>query len=100
MRKAGHEVMTANEAGLAGKIDPIVLDCARKENRVLLTKNCDDFKVLHQVNSNHPGILVIYQNDFLSKNMNRQQVVRAIANLEAANISLANQFISLNHWNY
>jgi predicted nuclease of predicted toxin-antitoxin system len=100
LRKAGHDVATANEVGLAGKIDSLVLNYAREENRVLLTKNCDDFQALHQTSPNHPGILVIYQNDFRSKNMSRQQVVRAIANLEAANIPLANQFIALNHWNY
>ena len=100
LKKAGHDVITANEASLAGKIDSLVLDYARGENRVLLTHNCDDFKALHQENPHHPGILVIYQNDLRSKNMSRQGIVRAIANLEAANIPLANQFISLNQWNY
>ena len=35
-----------------------------------------------------------------SKDMSFKAIVRAIANLEAANIPLANQFISLNQWNY
>ena len=100
LKKAGHDVITANEAGLARKVDSLVLDYARRENRVLLTHNCDDFEALHQEDPIHPGILVIYQNDLRSKNMGRQEIVRAIANLETANIPLANQFISLNQWNY
>ena len=100
LRKAGYDVMTANEAALAGLADSIVLDYARENNRVLLTQNCDDFKTLHQENPHHPGILAIYHNDNRSKDMGRQDIVRAIANLENANIPLANQFIALNQWNY
>ena len=100
LRFAGYDVVTANEAGLAGAVDSVVLDYARGDNRVLLTQNCDDFKALHQENPNHPGILAIYHNDNYSKDMSRQEIVRAIANIEAANIPLVNQFISLNQWNY
>jgi hypothetical protein len=32
--------------------------------------------------------------------MGFKAIVKAIANLETANVPLANQFISLNHWNY
>jgi predicted nuclease of predicted toxin-antitoxin system len=69
LKKAGHDVITANEAGLAGKEDYLVLDYAIAENRVLLSQNCDDFQALHQEKPHHPGILVIYQNDLRSKNM-------------------------------
>jgi hypothetical protein len=48
----------------------------------------------------HPGVLVIYGDANYAKDMNYKDIVRAIANLEAANFPLANQFISLNHWNY
>ncbi len=69
-------------------------------NRVLLTKNCRDFELLHQRNPKHPGILAIYESSSTSKNMSFQDIVGAISNLEAANISLENQFISLNPWSY
>lgn len=100
LRQAGHDVLTINEAGLAGEDDAIVLDYARQERRLLLTQNCKDFEVLHQENLNHPGILGIYRERQYSKNMNFQEIVKAIANLEAAMMPLANQFISLNQWNY
>lgn len=116
LKKAGHDVETANEAGLSGKEDFLVLSYARTANRVLLTQNCDDFEgegcavarripnhlveALHQANSKHPGILAIYQNNNRSKDMSRKELVKAIANIETAGIALANQFISLNQWNY
>jgi predicted nuclease of predicted toxin-antitoxin system len=100
LRNASHDVLTVNEAGLMSQPDNVVLNYARQNNRVLLTRNCKDFKALHEANSIHPGILAIYQEANSLKNMSRKDIVRAIANLEAANVPLANQFIALNHWNY
>ena len=98
--QAGHDVLTVNDAGLSGQADSVVFDYARKERRLVLTRNYDDFQALHQANSLHPGILVVYHDDNYSKNMSHQEIVNAIANLETAGIPLANQFIALNHWNY
>ncbi|MBD2143884.1 DUF5615 family PIN-like protein [Sphaerospermopsis sp. FACHB-1194] len=78
----------------------IVLDYARQQERVLLTRNCNEFHTLHQANSLHPGILAIYQNADGSKNMSYQNIVKAIANIQIANFTLANQFVILNQWNY
>ena len=65
--------------------------------KLLIDEDAQD-KVL--VNSQHPGILAVYQEANPSKKMSFQAIVRAIVNLEAAKVPLANQFISLNHWNY
>ncbi|MGL5795070.1 MAG: DUF5615 family PIN-like protein [Waterburya sp.] len=100
LRNAGHDVLTVNEAGLTSQPDNVVLNYARQHNWILLTRNCRDFKALHEAHPFHPGILAIYQEANPLKKMSRKDIVRAIANLEAANISLTNQFISLNHWNY
>jgi len=100
LKQAAHDVVTVNEVGLMGKIDPLVLDYARQENRIVLTQNCDDYEALHDLNPNHPGILAIYNGNNPSKNMSFKAIVRAIANLEAAKLNLSNQFIALNHWNY
>ncbi len=100
LKLAAHDVVTVNDVGLMGKIDPLVLDWARQENRVLLTQNCDDYEALHGVNPNHPGILAIYNENDPSKNMSFKEIIKAIANLEATMIPLTNQFIALNHWNY
>ena len=100
LRQADHQVTTANEAGLMGQPDSTVLDHARNTDHILLTLNCRDFQALHLENSHHPGILAVYQEANPSKKMSFKSIVRAIANLETANILLANQFIALNHWNY
>jgi predicted nuclease of predicted toxin-antitoxin system len=98
--QAGHDLITVNEAGLMSQPDSSVFSYAIENNRIVLTFNCPDFEKLHQQTSNHPGIFVVYQEANPLKKMSFKQIVKAIANLEAANISLTNQFISLNHWNY
>ena len=59
---AGHDVLTVNEADLMSRTDSTVLDYARQQERVLLTRNCADFQELHQANPEHPGILAVFQN--------------------------------------
>jgi len=44
LKRAGHDVVTVNDIDFMGRIDPLVLDFARKDNRVLLTQNCDDYE--------------------------------------------------------
>ena len=95
-----HEVRTVNEVGLQGMADDFVFDYARKHNLVLITYNCDDYEKIHEMNKTHPGVLAIYKNNNPARDMSYKAIVKAIANLEAASMPLANQFISLNHWNY
>ncbi|NEQ68239.1 MAG: hypothetical protein F6K21_22610 [Symploca sp. SIO2D2] len=100
LRQANHDVVTVNEANLTGQPDNVVLEYATQEKRIVLTRNCRDFKVLHEAHPIHPGIFAVYQEANPIKNMSRKDISQAIANLEAAQISLKNQFICLNHWNY
>ncbi|NJK48073.1 DUF5615 family PIN-like protein [Candidatus Gracilibacteria bacterium] len=100
LKNAGHDVITVNEAELSGKFDDEVMDYARQNGRIVLTRNYDDFQELHNANPVHPGILVVYQDGSPSKDMSHQTIVKAIANLESSEIPLANQFFALNHWNY
>jgi predicted nuclease of predicted toxin-antitoxin system len=100
LRNASHDVVTVNEARLMSSSDPIILDYARTNERLVLTYNCDDFEELHQAQPLHPGILAVYRDNNSSKNMSFKEIVKAISNLEATMMPLANQFISLNQWNY
>ncbi len=99
-RIAGHDVQTAQEAGLNGEPDVRVLEYARQEERILLTQNCDDFRVLHHADPVHPGILAIFNDRDPSKNMTYASIVKAIANLEASGWELSGQLVTLNAWNY
>lgn len=98
LREAGHDVLTVDEAGLRSLADDEVLTRAIDENRVLLTRNCGDFLVLSSRVREHPGILGIYQDANMAKNLAYPGIVRAIANLEEAGVSLFGEFLSLNAW--
>ncbi len=100
LRKVGHDLVTVNEADLMSQPDTVVFNSARANDRIVLTRNYRDFEALHLINPNHPGIFVIYRDAIVNKRISRKEIVRAIANLEAAQIPLANQFIVLNYWNY
>ncbi len=100
LRESGHDVLTANEAHLRNALDPEIFAYAIQDNRIILTRNCKDFELLHQQNYLHPGIFACYQYADTSKNMSRRDIVKAIDNIESAKVSVENQFISLNCWNY
>ena len=100
LQAAGHDILTVNVLGIAGISDAKVLDYCRQLNRILLTRNCNDFHVLHQINSLHPGILAIYQDSEIGKNMSYQSIVKAINNIEIAEVDIKNQFIILNQWQF
>ncbi len=98
--KAKHDVITANDALLSGQADTKVLNYATKNNRIVLTRNCQDFEALHLAGTKHSGIFGVYREANVLKNMSFPAIVKAIANIEASGILLVNQFIILNHWNY
>ena len=59
LRRLGHEVLTIQEAGEAGQSvpDEQVLAFATAEGRVLVTLNRKHFIHLHNVNTDHAGII-------------------------------------------
>ena len=57
LRSLGHNVLTVQEAGNAGKSDPEVLEFAISTDRVILTQNRRDFVKLHRENPAHPGMV-------------------------------------------
>ena len=67
----------------------------------MLTKDPDDFIELHThwqaVNRTHSGILLIYEEKEVSKNLSRAQIVMAIHNLVASGLPLTNEIHTLNH---
>lgn len=67
LRHLGHDVLTMQEAGEAGKSipDEQVLASAIAEGRVLLSLNRKHFIYLHNANSDHSGIIVCsFDSDF------------------------------------
>lgn len=104
LRKAGHDVQTASEAGLGGKSDKAVLEHGIAEKRIVLTGNCSDFEALSErvlnKGGHHFGILLIHKLNNPTKDISVREIVLAISNLEATAIPVEDQVIVVNHYNY
>lgn len=102
LRSGGHDTQLPTEALLVGKDDAIHLRHAVLNQRVLLTRNHDDFENLHSLvlatGGHHPGILVVKRDSNPRHNMSRPIIVRAIKNLIASASPVGDQMIILNHW--
>jgi predicted nuclease of predicted toxin-antitoxin system len=102
LRKARHDVVIPRDAGMSGEADPVHLRYAIIETRVMLTRNYDDFLDLHNLilaaQGHHPGILVVREDNDSKRDMRPGDIVRALANLEAAGVPIADSYIILNHW--
>ena len=69
LRRLGHDVLTSHESGQAGQAipDENVLAFAATEARILLTLNRKHFVRLHQMCSDHSGIIVCtFDPDFIA----------------------------------
>jgi predicted nuclease of predicted toxin-antitoxin system len=78
---AGHDVARSiDELGGAAD-DPAVFAFAREHQRVVVTYNNVDFKRLSEENPNHPGMLLIYQ-DNKPTDMKASDIVTALSNVE------------------
>jgi hypothetical protein len=102
LKGAGHDVEQPADAGLLGRTDPVQLAYAVHEARVLTTRNYRDFEELHllldEARGHHPGILVERREKDPWRNLTQHDIVRALRNIEAAGVPLADQYYVLNHW--
>lgn len=95
---AGHDVETPAdvEPPLTGADDRAHFDHACATSRAMLTFNARDFLGLHRETPEHPGILVVYKDNDLTRDMDYAAIVRAIANLESTGVDVARGFWVLN----
>ena len=102
LSQAGHDVRLPRDLGMTGSPDPVHLTTSIREGRVLLSGNYADFEDLHdlilQASGHHPGILVVRRDNDPRRDMTPRGVVNAIAKLLAAGVTIADQFVILNHW--
>jgi len=98
LRGAGHDVQSPADVGLSGQDDAVHLRQAVREQRVMVTRNYRDFLNLHDLvidaQGHHPGI----KDNDPKRDLKGSGIVRAIANLLAAGMATADQYIILNHW--
>jgi predicted nuclease of predicted toxin-antitoxin system len=102
LRKAGHQVVLPAAVGLAGSTDAGHFLHAIEKQLVLVTKDHEDFFVLHRIvratHGQHPGIFAVREDNDPRRDMKDSDIVRAIRNLEQAGVPVANEFHILNHW--
>ena len=102
LRNAGHDVQLPSDIGMSGSEDPVHLSRAIQDRRLLLTKNHGDFLILHRLlmaaQGNHPGILVVRQENNPARDLTPKGIVSAIRKLEASGAPIANEYVVLNQW--
>jgi hypothetical protein len=102
LRNAGHEIETAGGAAMLGRSDPGQFTYAIHEARVCLTANYRDYEELHllvrQAGGNHPGVLVVRQDNDPTRDLSPKGIVAAIRKLETAAVPITNEYVVLNHW--
>ncbi len=102
LQQAGHPVITPRTAGTRGWDDSDHLQYAAQHGCTLLTKNPDDFRNLHSdwqaQGRSHGGILLVYQDNDVTKDMKPRAIVGAIGNLLASGLPIVNEIHILNQW--
>lgn len=102
LTRAQHEVHTPRTEGTRGNRDPDHLRHAAGRSYTLITSNPADFRQLHDAwraqGLRHAGILLICQDNIKGKDMEPADIVRAIGNLLASGLPIANELHVLNHW--
>jgi predicted nuclease of predicted toxin-antitoxin system len=102
LRKAAHDVQVPSDVGMVGARDAVHLTRAIQDDRVCITKNHDDFWILHnlikQAQGHHPGIFVVRQDNDPRRDLTAKGIISAIRKLAAASVPIQDEFIVLNHW--
>ena len=104
LQQAGHIVQNPRGTNKMGVDDLEHLEYAAQNQYVLLTFNPKDFLNLHQQwqqqNRSHSGILLVYQDNDVTRDMGYVDIVRAINRLFTSGLPIANQAHILNHWRW
>ena len=102
LQHAGHAVVSPRVVGTRGVLDQAHLRYAADHDWVLLTANAKDFLALHvqwqQEGQGHSGMLLVYRENNLQRDMTFQEIARAVSRLEQAGIPLRNTYQNLNFW--
>lgn len=100
LKTAGHDVARSIDVLGGGADDPAVFEYARADDRVLVTFNIDDFRMLAEQTPVHPGMLLIYQ-DGSPADMSSREIIKSIANVEATlGDRIASQVLPLNSYRW
>lgn len=102
LQEAGHSVQVPADTrpALTGADDLTHFRYAISTSQIILTYNAGDFLALHRQHPTHPGILAVYQDNDITRDMTYDDIVRAIANLTKSNVEIAGGFWILNAYQW
>jgi predicted nuclease of predicted toxin-antitoxin system len=95
---AGFHVKEPSEAGLLGRQDKEHFEYAKANGYVLLTKNPSDYLALHDRDPDHSGIIGIYQDNDVRRDMGFRDIVAALKQVVRMKVPLGGNFIILNQY--
>jgi len=102
LQRAGHTVESPRQHGLRGVEDDEHLAFAHGHGSAVITFDCADFLELHRrwqgQAKPHSGIVTIYRERDVSRNLTHAQAIVALRKLEVSGTPIANEFIVLNQW--
>jgi predicted nuclease of predicted toxin-antitoxin system len=94
LRNVGYDVVTSVEIVGLGARDEDVAAAAVAQRRVVVTRDCDDFRSLYGKLGDHPGLLLIY--GFEEKATATDMLVSAVNNVANTYPALDNLILTLN----
>lgn len=102
LRTEGLAAVTPLEAGLVGADDDRHLEYAGQHGYVPLTKDTEDFPKWHAQwraqGKRHAGIVLIYEEGNVRKDMSLHETVQSLKNLFASGVQMENEMHILNQW--
>jgi hypothetical protein len=102
LEREGHAVFTPVTEQTRGENDSLHLTTAVGLQAALITKNPNDFEALHRGylrrGRRHCGILLVYEENVRSKDMDPPDTAEAVQKLLSTGIPIENELHVLNHW--
>jgi len=102
LQNEGHEVISPRAVAMRGAEDGAHLGYAAAQGCAVVTANVRDFLTLHQTwqeeGRQHTGILALYRENNLQRDLTHAQIAHAICRLARAGLPLQNTFHNLNMW--
>ena len=97
-----HDVVVPDQAGNRGIEDPAHFLYAIREGRVMLTRNHDDYELLHELvigsGGRHPGVLVVRRDNDAKRDLKAKGILHALRKYIKSGVAVTDQFVVLNHW--
>ena len=94
LRNAGHAVETTVSALGPGAPDKAIAAFAVETRRVLVTRDCDDFRIIYAQLPEHPGLILVY--GAAGKAAATTALTAAVANITKTYATLDKLILALN----